>query len=167
MLKLEASFADPNQRCQFKFESHAKLVADAEAKFVATGALGGAVTTKSASAKLATKDVKVGKQTESASQADFRKWQKTIEYQLDHVFGKMHIEDLILGICKINAPITERVWSEFIGTIHLAEPHMFLPRDWQFGADAQWMYSCMACKLNTVLAEVCSSIQDQLAHAID
>ena len=60
---------------------------------------GGAGTGRaSPSTKLTTKDVKVEKINEKADVVEFRRWQRTIELQLENVFGKTHVEDLIIGI---------------------------------------------------------------------
>ena len=74
---------------------------------MASGEAGGAGTGRaSPSTKLTTKDAKVDKLIEKADVAEFRRWQRTIELQLENVLGKTHIEDLIIGIRHQRFPIT-------------------------------------------------------------
>ena len=111
--RLQQTFSTLEGRCQIQLDSQKKLLQEAEQRILRTGVAGGAGTgPKAGSTKLTTKDVKVEKLVEEASLLDFRKWQKTIEFQLEHVFGKCHVEDLILGILKIRTPIDADIWAK-------------------------------------------------------
>ena len=159
--RLETTFTNLINNCQVEFEKQSKFLKDAESRILKSGIAGGAATGKGGSAKLTTKDVKVEKLADKATVLDFRKWLKTIELQLEHVFGKQHIEELILNIRKIRNPITEDVWNSLLSHLHDEHPHKFPPAEWEFEEHGRWMYSYMISKLNTSLFEVCANIQDQ------
>lgn len=159
--QLETTFINLVNNCQAEFGKQSKSLQDAESRILKSGVAGGAATGKGGSAKLTTKDVTVEKLVEKASVLDFRKWLKAIELQLEHVFGKQHIEELILNIRKIRSPITEEVWIYLLRHLHEEHPHKLPPSEWDFEEHGRWMHSYMISKLHTSLFEVCANIQDQ------
>ena len=67
--------------------------------------------------------------------ADFRRWPKTIELQLECVIGRLHIDVfiiiIVIGVRKIQVLIGKKAWKEGMDTMFLAEPHELQPYDWQ------------------------------------
>ena len=132
---LELKFNELESRCQIEFtsqihkiESIAAFVQECQKHITATGVAGGAGTGRGSTTttKLTTKDVKVEKLVEKADVAEFRRWQRMIELQLENVFGKTHIEDLIMGIRHQRSPITSTSWDELLAKLNGdGEGHMF------------------------------------------
>ena len=170
MTRLESKFNELEGRCQIEFtsqiskiESIAAFAQECEKKITATGVAGGAGTGRASpsTTKLTTKDVKVDKLIEKADVAEIRRWQRTIELQLENLFGKIHIQDLIIGI-RHQRPITPSSWDELLAKLNGdAEGHKFQDVDWAFESESRWMYAYMISKLNTSLFSIVSNIQDQ------
>ena len=167
MASLELKFNELESSCQIEFTLQMHKIAfaqECEKQITATGVAGGAGTGRGSTTttKLTTKDVKVEKLIEKADVAEVRWWQRTIELQLENVFGKTHIEDLIIGIRHQRSPITSSSWDELLAKLNGdGEGHKFQDVDWAFESESRWMHAYMISKLNTSLFSIFSNIQDQ------
>ena len=113
-----------------------------ERRILETGAAGGAGTgrTSQPSSRLSPKDVRVDKLSEKADLSEFRRWQRTIELQLEHCFSKPHMDEIILAIRHTTEPITEQNWLDVLKRVN-EEGMKANPMEWEFDSQSRWLYS--------------------------
>ena len=112
------SSKDLEAKCRTAFDeilaqvsNQKEFLRQVENKNLQTGVAGGAGTGSgsgrgSSNSKLSPKDVRVDKLAEKIDVIEFRRWQKTVELQLEHCFGKRPMEELILALRHTREPIT-------------------------------------------------------------
>ena len=142
---LDAKFNDLEGKCKAAFEVQDQAnerfkewIGDAEGRILETGVAGGAGTGAFQNgAKLSTKGCRVERLSEKADHTEFRKWIKTIEIQLEHVFGKTHMEELILAIRHTKTPLAKDNWATIIDRLHEMPPHRFSTVEWDFDREGR------------------------------
>ena len=78
------------------------------------------------------KDVRVDKLADKIDVIEFRRWQKTVELQLEHCFGKRPMEEIILALRHTREPITSAVWTGIMVKMNDNDSHKILPHEWDF-----------------------------------
>ena len=169
--QIESKFSELELKCRAAYDlqlqefANVKQYVDAtEARILKTGVSGGAGTGSDGGqkgAKLSAKDVRVEKLSEKADTAEFRKWQKTIEIQLEHVFKKEHMEDIIGALRHERTTVTEETWRNLLTKLTSESNHRFELCDWDFDRETRWLYSYVFAKLNTTLSDLVANVTDQ------
>ena len=93
--------------------------------------------------------MRVDKLAEKIDVIEFRRWQKTVELQLEHCFGKRPMEEVILALRHTREPITSEVWTGIMAKMNDNDSHKILPYEWEFDEQSRFLYTYLFPKLNT------------------
>ena len=135
------SSKDLESKCRVAFDeimaqvaSQKDFLKQVEGRILQTGVAGGAGTglgsgRGSSNSKLSPNDVRVDKLADKIDVIEFRRWQKTVELQLEHCFGKRPMEEIILALRHTREPITSAVWTGIMVKMNDNDSHKILPHE--------------------------------------
>ena len=157
--KLNRSFDAVESRLNDAFKN---MTASAEAKFASMGVSGGAGTLGNmGKTKVNIKDFAVVPLTEKADVHEFRKWQRTVELQLEACYDWKHFDLIVEKIRLEKTMITEASWKQILAQINHDKPHSVSDCDWPFEEKSRWFYHYVINKLNTKLFTATTQVQDK------
>ena len=167
------SSKDLESKCRVAFDEILAQVANqkeflkqVEGRILQIGVAGGAGTgfgsgRGSSNSELSPKDVRVDKLADKIDVIEFRRWQKTVELQLEHCFGKRPMEEIILALRHTREPITSAVWTGIMVKMNDNDSHKILPHEWDFDEQSRFLYTYLFPKLNTSLVETIANVTEQ------
>ena len=125
------------------------IALSAEDKCARVGVMGGAGT---GTGKVDIKDVAVRDLSEKADAADLRKWQRTVELQLEACYDMTNFDLMVEKIRHERTPITEELWQGIMDNIQI---------DKDLHEKSRSLYHYLIMKLNTSLFNATTHVKDK------